>query len=59
MVATLYRKGLGMARDQSKLTLWVPTSLKHEFKAKVAMDGRNMSQVVSELIEAYIKKKPK
>jgi hypothetical protein len=41
------------------LRAFVPESLRNDFKAVCAKEGKNMSDVLSEFVEGYVKTKEK
>lgn len=40
--------------DYSQVAGMIPTRLRRRFKAKVSLEGRDMSSVLEELIQAYV-----
>ncbi|MBP6104186.1 MAG: copy number control protein [Gammaproteobacteria bacterium] len=40
----------------SHITISVPQTLKNEFKAKVASEGKTVKEVIHQLMKEYIKK---
>lgn len=42
--------------DYSQVAGMIPTTLRRRFKAKVSLEGRDMSTVLEELIQAYVER---
>ena len=48
-----------MARRPEKVTLTIPVELKRRARAKAILEGKNLSEVVRELLEKWVEKDPR